>query len=142
MAEVLGIVASGISVAQMAGQLLTCIEQLRTFCRALRNIPEELRGVLNEIEILGDVFYHLGVLDSTPSQPGYSALRASLAHCQAAALKLQAVTMKSSSPLKADKKRAWNAIKAVLRREEAKELKCQLEAAKSLLSLALTCYSV
>jgi hypothetical protein len=125
MAEILGVVASGISVAQIAGQLLSCIQQLRTLCRVLR-----------------DIFYQLGAFKTDSSQPGYSALRASLVQCHNAASKLEAVAKAGSEPLQSNKSRKWFLIKAVLKREEVKDLKTQLEAAKSLLHLAVTCYSL
>jgi hypothetical protein len=142
MAEVLGVVASGISVAQIAGQLLGCVQQLRTLCRALRDTPGELQGILDELEILGEVFYQLRALQIDSSQPGYSALRASLGHCRMAASKLETIAVAGSRALQDSKKRAWFLMKAVLRREEVRELKVQLEAAKSLLHLAMTCYSL
>jgi len=139
MAEVLGIVASGVSVAQIAGQLLGCVQQLRTLCRALRDTPGELQGILDELEILGEVFYQLGALKTDSSQPGYSALRASLGHCRTAASKLETIAIAGSQPLQDNKKRAWFLMKAVLKREEVRELKDQLETSKSLLHLAMTC---
>jgi hypothetical protein len=48
MAEVLGVVASGVSVVQIAGQLLSCIQGLRVLCRALRDTPGELQGILDD----------------------------------------------------------------------------------------------
>jgi hypothetical protein len=142
MAEILGVVASGISVAQIAGQLLSCIQQLRTLCRVLRDITRELQAILDELEILGEIFYQLGAFKTDSSQPGYSALRASLVQCHNAASKLEAVAKAGSEPLQSNKSRKWFLIKAVLKREEVKDLKTQLEAAKSLLHLAVTCYSL
>ena len=142
MAEILGVVASGISVAQIAGQLLSCIQQLRTLCRALRDTPGELQAILDELEILGEIFYQLGAIKTDSSQPGYSALRASLAQCRNAASKLEAVAKASSNPLQSNKSHKWFLMKAVLKREEVRDLKIQFEAAKSLLHLAMTCYSL
>ena len=142
MAEVLGIVASGISVAQIAGQLLGCIQQLRTLCRALRDTPGELQGILDELEILGEVFYQLGALKTDSSQPGHSALQASLSHCRAAASKLEDLATRGSRPLRDSKRRSLYLMKALLKRGEVRELSVKLEAAKSLLHLAMTCYSL
>jgi hypothetical protein len=142
MAEVLGIVASGISVAQIAGQLLGCIQQLRTLCRALRDTPGELREILDELEILGEVFYSLGALETDSSQPGHAALRASLTHCRTAASKLQVVVTRSSRALHGERIKPWHLMKAVLKREDIKDMKGQLEATKSSLHLAMTCYSL
>jgi hypothetical protein len=132
MAEILGVVASGISVAQIAGQLLSCIQQLRTLCRALRDTPGELQGILDELEILGEIFYQLGVINTDTSQPGRSALQASLTQCRRAASKLEALAFTGSRPLQSKKTTTWSRVKAVLKREEVRDLKMQLESAKSL----------
>ena len=142
MAEVLGVVASGISVAQIAGQLLSSIQQLRTLCRALRDTPGELQAILGELEILGEIFYGLGAIKTNSSQPSVSALQASLTQCQNAALKLEALANAGARLLENNKNRTWFLMKAVLKREELRDLKLQLEHAKSLLHLAMTCYSM
>jgi hypothetical protein len=80
MAEVLGVVASGVSVVQIAGQLLSCIQGLRLLYRALRDTPGELQWILDELEILGEIFYDLGAIQTGTSQPGHSALQAGLIH--------------------------------------------------------------
>jgi hypothetical protein len=142
MAEVLGLVASGISVAQIAGQLLGCIKQLCALCRALRDTPEELQGILEELEILGEIHYQLGTFQPDSSRLGHNALRLSLINCRKAASNLEVLVTRSSRSLQADKKRPWHLVKVVLKREEIKELKAQLEAAKSLLHLSMTWFSL
>jgi hypothetical protein len=142
MAEVLGVVASGVSVVQIAGQLLSCIQGLRVLCRALRDTPGELQGILDELEILGEIFYQLGAIQTGTSQPGHSALQASLIHCRKAASKLENLASQGSRPLQKSKHTTWFRVKAVLKLEEVRDLKIQLEAAKSLLHLAMTWYSL
>ncbi|KAE9370181.1 ankyrin [Stipitochalara longipes BDJ] len=142
MAEVLGVVASGLSVAQIAGQLLSCIQGLRALCRALRDTPGELQGILDELEILGEIFYQLGPIQTGTSQPGHSALQASLTHCRKAASKLDILANQTLRPLQRSKHATWFRVKAVLKLEEVRDLKVQLERAKSLLHLAMTCYSL
>ena len=56
MAEVFGLVASGISVVQIAGQLVVCVKTLQSFSRAVRDLPEDLSRIFDELEILGEVF--------------------------------------------------------------------------------------
>lgn len=142
MAEVVGFVASGASVAQIAGQLLSCMQHLRMLCRALRDAPEELQDIINELEILGEIFYQLGTFKSETSQNGYSALQASLTRCRKAASKLEALATPSSRTLQSNQTTPWSRLKAVAKMDETKKLKTQLEAAKSLLQLAMTCYSL
>ncbi|KAH6724452.1 hypothetical protein BKA61DRAFT_649362 [Leptodontidium sp. MPI-SDFR-AT-0119] len=139
MAEVLAVVASGISVVQLAGQLLNCVHQLRIFYRTIRDIPEELQQVLNEVEILGQILSQLGTL--SPNDPGTSALQASLEHCRRAVSTLGKMATRSQGLLGRNN-RKLNLVRVALRKDELKELKVQLEAAKSLLHLSMTCYSI
>jgi hypothetical protein len=148
MAEVLGIVASGISVAQIAGQLLACVKTLRSFSRAVRDLPDDLCRILNEAEILGQMFYHLDLLNKcSPSTGGSDILEASLVHCAGAAATLEALATRANVSFKQEscKKRQrppWKFIKAVLKKDEIEELKTRLESAKSLLHLAMTYHSL
>lgn len=149
MAEVLAVVASGISIAQIAGELLSCILKLRTLCRALRDMPEELEGTLDELEVLGKIFCQLGAFETDNSQPGHSALQAGLTQCRKTATKLQALATAGSRPQERNKSQILSRVKAVMKIEEVKDLKseldaakAQLEAAKLSLQLAMTCYSL
>lgn len=139
MAEVLAVVASGISVAHIAGQLLNCVHQMRGFYRTIRNVPEELEQILNEVEILGRILVQLG--DLGRHDPGTSALQASVEHCRRAVLSLEILATRSRGHLARNNKKL-NLVKVSLRKDELRDLKVQLEAAKSLLHLAMTCYSM
>jgi prenyltransferase beta subunit len=145
MAEVLGIVASGISVAQIAGQLLACVKTLRSLSRAVRDLPDDLCRILDEAEILGRMFYQLEALNKcSPSPGGSNILEASLAHCAGVAATLEALATRANVSFKGgnSKSRPWEFIKALLKKDELEELKNRLESAKSLLHLAVTCYSL
>jgi len=143
MAEILGVVASGISVAQIAGQLLGCIEQLRTFCTSIRDIPEYLQSTLNDIETLGLIFARIETFDESTFLVEVSRfLQASLRDCQAAASALESLTTRTLLPL--NRKSALHPVhlvKAVLKKEEMKELKARIDSAKSSLQLAMSCHS-
>ncbi|KAF4627422.1 hypothetical protein G7Y89_g10729 [Cudoniella acicularis] len=144
MAEVLGIVTSGISVAQVAGQLAGCVQQLRRLCKAMREMPAEMQIVLEEVHILGDLFSHLRIVDEEKFQSGSADLvKASLAHCQAGVKTLEALVSRTSISMEEGRgPKRWHLMKAALRKEDIRDLKQRLEAAKSLLQLAMTCYSM
>ena len=143
MAEVVAIVASGISIAQISAQLLNCTQQLRGFCKALRDFPTEVESLLNEVEILGQIFSQLDSLTGSNCQPGATALKASLDHCRKAVTTLESLARSSREQLDQSKKsRSLQLIRVALRKDEFKEVKGQLEAAKSLLNLSVTCYSL
>jgi hypothetical protein len=147
MAEVLGIVASGISIAQIAGQLLACVKTLRSFSRAVRDFPEDLSRILNEAEILGQMFYQLDALNKcSPSTRRSDILEDSLVHCAGVAASLEDLATRANAVFKQEsrrkRQRPWKFIKAVLKKDEIEELKTRLESAKSLLHLAMTYHSL
>ena len=147
MAEVLGIAASGISVAQIAGQLLACVETLRSFSRAVRDLPADLSRILIAAEILGQMFYQLEALNKrSPSTRGSDILEASLEYCAGVAASLEDLATRANAAFKQEsckkRHRPWKLIKAVLKKDEIEELKTRLESAKSLLHLAMTYHSL
>jgi hypothetical protein len=97
MAELLGVVASGISVMQIAGQLVGCIQQLRTFCRSMRDLPEDLQRTLQELQILSEVFCQPETFNSGDVQTASTELlHISLLNCQAAASSLEGLVSKTN----------------------------------------------
>jgi hypothetical protein len=57
VAEVLGVVASGIAVAPLADQIATRIRNIHAFWKSIRGAPQELNDALEELEILGDTLW-------------------------------------------------------------------------------------
>ena len=144
MAELLGVVASGISVVQIAGQLLGCIQQLHAFCRSMRDLPEDLQRTLQELQILSKVFCQVETFGSRDVQTASAGLlHISLLNCQAAARSLETLISKTTKSL-ADKGkgRQLHLLKATLKKSEMKELRERLDTARSLLHVAMTCYQM
>ncbi|CAD0082688.1 unnamed protein product [Aureobasidium vineae] len=52
MAEIFGAVASGIGIAGVAAQAIDGIRKLQAFCNDIRDAPEEIKYLTNELEIL------------------------------------------------------------------------------------------
>ena len=115
------------------------MKQVRTFCRSIRNIPGDLQSTLNEIENVGQLLSHIEGFNDA----GSSLLKESLRNCQAAASALEALTSRTVLPLSGDSKfRPKHLLKAVLMKDEAKELKMGMDTARNLLQLALISCSV
>jgi hypothetical protein len=57
MAEVVGIVASGIAVAQLAGSIVTSAQNLHNIWTSLKGAPKIVGDCLREIELLGTVIH-------------------------------------------------------------------------------------
>src|SRR4051794_19982120 len=137
MAEVIGLAASVV-------QLLGCIQQLRTFCKAVRGIPQELQATLDEIEVLQQVISQTATIERSQCDvPGDSGLLASLERCKTTASALEAITTRTITPLnKKGVLRSGSLVRAVLKKEDIKEMKQRLDTAKSDLHLAVTCYNM
>jgi hypothetical protein len=144
MAELLGVVASGISVVQIAGQLGGCIQGLREFSRTMRDVPEDLQRTLQELQILSEVFSQMESLSNGDGEMARAGLlQISLMNCQAAATSLEKLTSNYNKSLSGSSKgRSLHILRATLKKPAMKELKDRLEAAKSLLHLAMTCYQM
>jgi hypothetical protein len=52
MAEIFGAVASGVGIAGVAAQAIDGIRKLQTFCNDVRDAPEGIKYIANELEIL------------------------------------------------------------------------------------------
>jgi hypothetical protein len=55
MAETLGVVSSGMAVVSLAIQLAENIKKLKDFCQAVREAPDNLLRVIDELETLSSV---------------------------------------------------------------------------------------
>ncbi|KAK6209419.1 hypothetical protein LQW54_006272 [Pestalotiopsis sp. IQ-011] len=70
MAEILGVVASGINIAQLAGQILTTGLELRRLFHEIRDAPEGLSFLLGQIEVIAAALHELNIHDAV--EPGIS----------------------------------------------------------------------
>jgi hypothetical protein len=50
MAEVIGIVASGISIAQIAGQVASSIVKIKNFWDQVKAAPDDINHLLREVD--------------------------------------------------------------------------------------------
>jgi len=140
MAEVLAVVASGISIVQIAGQLISCAQRLRTLCKKIHDIPVELETTMHEVEVLSQVLSHV---EQLPDQE-MDFLQASLKHCQAAAAALEGLIERASFRNGSGSKlRTLDRLTfVIMKKDEMKELKMRMDSAIRLLNLAVTCYTM
>jgi hypothetical protein len=108
----------------------------------MRDFPTDLEHTINEIQILGEVFCQIEGYEENGAA-SYGLIGASLVHYQSAVSNLEKVVNCTSRSLEgASKTRKWLLVKAVLRKEEVRDLASRLETSKSLLHLVMTCYSL
>jgi len=132
MAEVLGVVASGLSVGSFAIQVVDSVQKLRNFWNSIKDAPDNIKALLEELDTLGRII----ILEDQ----GQASSEARL-HCQSAASKVTAVVKDLEGVFGTAKRaRYWAKVKAAL--EEKKLEKClkRLERAKLSLILAKQCY--
>jgi hypothetical protein len=142
MAEVLAVVASAISIIELAVQLTKGVQQLGTLHRSIRDIPDELETTLRELESRSHILNHVEPL---PDQ-GLDFLQASLENCRTAATSLEVVVQRAAQSLKRGSKLRLGAIGAkfrvVMKKKEIQELKMRIDSADKMLSLAMHCYQM
>lgn len=144
MAEVVGIVASGVSIGGLAGQITASIIKLKSFWDQVQDAPADIRDLIEELEDLNYLLADIEdeqrltstVLDST------SSMRC-LQHCKQGAARLKEVTDSLSTDLQANSKlkRKWASTMVMLKKEKIDRYKAKLERAIRLLSLSHQLYT-
>jgi hypothetical protein len=145
MAEVLGVVASGIAVAQLADQIVRSIRNIHDFWQSIRDAPKDLNDALEELEILGDTL--LGLQEDLSDRggremPGASAAKC-LQYCRKVADDLEAIVVGLQQGLDGKRgRRQLAAVKAVLQKRTLQDFQQRLDRAKWMLTLAIQGYSL
>jgi hypothetical protein len=140
MAEVIGVVASGISIAQLAGQVTACTLKLKAYWDEIKEAPTEIKYLVREIDALSLILSQI--------EDGYTSgenvyLQHSLELCRDGAEELKRLVDEMETKLSLGGgrwKRKVGAAKVVLKKEEMKRLKGRLESAVRLLGLAHQSY--
>lgn len=142
MAEILGAVASGISVLQLAGQVAKSVIKLKDYWDQIKEAPAEIVYLLQEIESLNLILGH--IKDDQSEQNTYGVdvgnvcVQQSLELCRQGADELEGLVVELAQ--KIEGKGKWRgkmaSAKVVLKKEEIKRLKRRMKNAIRLLSLA------
>jgi hypothetical protein len=137
MAEVLGVVASGMSVMSLGFQVADSIKKLKDFCDFVKDAPEEIRLTLDEIEamalVLRDIDESVQAQNSLPPATKNAVAR-SICLCRTCAATLQSLVTELQNGLAKQKRRA--SFKVALTREKLMNIKARIECSKSTLLLA------
>ncbi|KAM7200170.1 hypothetical protein V8F20_005388 [Naviculisporaceae sp. PSN 640] len=138
MAEILGIVASGLAVQQTACQLTKSLFRLRQLWEQIQNAPEQIQDLMADIASFTALLSEMeGQLDEDNPSARHSAQ-----HCRNALTQLDAVTSALQLQLTSPKrsKKFAGALKVVLRREDLKRYEDKLDRAFRLLQMSHQCY--
>ncbi|KAG0646159.1 hypothetical protein D0Z07_8120 [Hyphodiscus hymeniophilus] len=91
MAEIVGVVASGIAVAQLAGQLTSSIVKLKGFWDHISEIPDEIRQLSRQIELLNFILCRVKDDVYSPESSKDTYFEQSFGLCQEAADELSSL---------------------------------------------------
>ncbi|KAK8128763.1 hypothetical protein PG984_009871 [Apiospora sp. TS-2023a] len=135
MAEILGAVASGISIAQFAGIIIKTSFRIKNLLEEMKEIPQELQRHLAQIQILAPLLVEI---DHGPSISN-GALIAAAEQCRQAALELDAFATELSHQLQSSKgsTRRFRSFQVVLQKNTLASHEKRVHATMQMLMLAL-----
>jgi hypothetical protein len=145
MAEVLGVVASGIAVTQLASGIISGAQKLREIWCEVQDAPRDFEGILEEIEILGQslLTFQEGLENHGSESASVAVMERALELCQKASTNLNAIISKFSfGPEKSSTSRRKTKIKVLLQINEINNAREQLHCAIRYLGLAVNCYTM
>ena len=142
MAEVLGVVASGVAVSQIAGQVTKSIFKLKQYWGQVQDAPDEIKYLLREIDSLNLFLNHIQT--DQAKQTGCSipvdnlCIQQSFNSCKEGADELRWLANELAE--KVDGKKGWRkkvgSVKVVLKKDDIKKLKKRMKHAIWLLQLS------
>ncbi|KAG8162124.1 hypothetical protein KVR01_007889 [Diaporthe batatas] len=157
MAEVLGLVASGLSVAQVAGSIVTNSLKLKALLDEVKDAPDNLGYMLNRLQLLAPVLCETtpdggdaaGTNAPLPSASANAhlqqAMQNALAACQAASEQLQGLVTDLMSQVNTNRgglRRKSAMVKIVLKKGTLAQYEMRLQNTIQLLTLAQSSYIV
>lgn len=143
MAEVVGILGSGAGVGSLGCQIFKSIYKLQQVLTDIRNAPQELKTILEEIALVTTILIqiserpHLYTIGRSQSVARDQAV----IYCETACRQLFAVVSEIENEIGESKCRSqWHCFQTVLKAKKIKDLVNRLDGAKSILALAQLMY--
>jgi hypothetical protein len=138
MAE-LGVAASALGVASLIIQVVDSISRLKSFCEAVKEVPEEIRHLIEEIEILGLVLTDINRLNLSDKEDNTRSLHRCISLCRKGADILNTTVRELDAQI--GRRRRVGALKAVLKKPLIDRLRDRLRSAQFMLMLSHQAYS-
>jgi len=147
MAEVLGVVASGISVGALAGQIASTVMKLKSYSDQIRDAPEDIKIMVDEIE---NLHFLLSDIEDDRSRNLYSEMLVDNTsvlrcwnHCKRGVERLQCVVDEMAINFEGLKpmKRKFVSAKLVWKRDRLDKYRAELASAVRLLTLSCQIYT-
>ena len=147
MAEVIGVVASGISIATLAAQIAGSIVKLKSYWNEVKDAPEDIWLLMEELEGFKTLFSIIqgNLQRDSISNTTAASISASecLDNCQKGAKRLQKLTNDLYTDINASRgtKLRWVSAKVVMKKDKIKRYKSRLKSSIGLLSLSYQSYN-
>jgi hypothetical protein len=140
MAEILGVVASGISIASIAIQIGESALKLKEFWDTVKEAPEEIKYLIDEIETLSLILSDIGNSEQQGDLPlvGKESAKKSLEFCQKGAAILKGVVKELDEKIAKGKR--IGGFKAALKKNVTEKLRDRLRSAQFMLMLSNQTY--
>jgi hypothetical protein len=147
MAEVVGLVASGINIAQLAGQVADSVMELKRLWNLVREAPSDIKDYVAQVDSINLILSHIQDDRAQETRPGMGKdnkyMQQSLEFCKGGADKLNAAVTELSDKIRG--KTVWRlkmrSIKIALKKNDLQRLRETLKSAIELLSLAYQCHT-
>lgn len=152
MAEVLGLVASGLSVAQIAGSIVTTGIKVKALLDEVKDAPDNLKHMLEHIELLTPILceatitgYESAGTTNSLTLAATSHLQQALKRCQEASEQLERLAINLISQIDTARggvRRKRAMVKVVLKKGMLAEYEMRLQRTIQLLSFAHNAYTL
>jgi hypothetical protein len=131
---------SGLGMASLALRVGDCVVRLKLFWDAVKDAPEEIKHLIDEIETLSLVLSDFETSESSEPEPtiGHEAMSKCFQFCKTAVGILETVAKQVEAEIK--KRRRVGSVKAVLKKSEIEKLRERLMKAQSMLMLSNNLY--
>ncbi|KAH8769265.1 hypothetical protein BGZ57DRAFT_826094 [Hyaloscypha finlandica] len=139
MADI-SIAGNGLGMASLALQVGQCMIVLKTFWDAVKDAPEDIRHLIEEIETLSLVLSDFKTSEQPEFAPGNEASSRCFQFCKKAVENLNAAVKEVEVHIK--KRKRVGSVKAVLRRDVIEKLRDRLTTAQSMFMLSNNLYLV
>jgi hypothetical protein len=131
---------SGLGIASLAFQVGDCIMRLKGFWDAVKDAPDEIKHLIEEIETLSLVLSDFETSETPELNLGHEIMSRCFQYCKKAVGILEVVVKEVEGEIK--KRRRLGSLKAVLKKGEIEKLRERLMAAQSMLMLSNNLYLV
>lgn len=147
MAEIFGVVASGLSLGALAGQVASSILKVKAYLDQFKDAPEDIKTLVDEID---DLYLVLSAIEEDQSSNPYLAGRPDdvaasrcLDHCKSRVERLRRIVEEIGDDLEDLKpmKRKWKAAKLIWKQDRVERYRREVASAAKILTLSYQIYT-